>query len=85
MAQQVPVEVGQRVVPGANLARVAQPERLKAVVRIPETQARDVQIGQNGIPIPDKVQKFVGPQWGGVTPFAASSTFDLKSSVIVSG
>jgi HlyD family secretion protein len=44
--QQVPVEVGQRVTPGANLARVAQPERLKAVVRIPETQARDVQIGQ---------------------------------------
>ena len=44
--QQIPVEVGQRVAPGTNLARVAQPERLKAVVRIPETQARDVQIGQ---------------------------------------
>ena len=44
--QQVPVEVGQRVTPGTNLARVAQPEKLKAVVRIPETQARDVQIGQ---------------------------------------
>ncbi|MEO1087869.1 MAG: HlyD family efflux transporter periplasmic adaptor subunit, partial [Acidobacteriota bacterium] len=44
--QQVPVEEGQRVTPGANLARVAQPGRLKAEVRIPETQARDVQIGQ---------------------------------------
>jgi HlyD family secretion protein len=44
--QQISVEVGQRVAPGTNLARVAQPERLKAVVRIPETQARDVQIGQ---------------------------------------
>lgn len=44
--QQVSVEVGQRVAPGASLARVAQPERLKAVVRVPETQARDVQIGQ---------------------------------------
>jgi HlyD family secretion protein len=44
--QQVPVDVGQRVGPGTNLARVAQPERLKAVVRVPETQARDVQIGQ---------------------------------------
>ncbi|MBN2371713.1 MAG: HlyD family efflux transporter periplasmic adaptor subunit [Vicinamibacteria bacterium] len=44
--QQVPVDVGQRVGPGANLARVAQPERLKAVVRVPETQARDIQIGQ---------------------------------------
>ncbi|MGH9868110.1 MAG: efflux RND transporter periplasmic adaptor subunit [Candidatus Polarisedimenticolia bacterium] len=44
--QQVPVEVGQRVVPGTNLARVAEPGRLKAEVRIAETQARDVQIGQ---------------------------------------
>jgi HlyD family secretion protein len=46
MLQLVPVEVGQRVAPGTNLARISQPERLKAVVRIPETQARDVQIGQ---------------------------------------
>jgi HlyD family secretion protein len=46
MLQQVPVEVGQQVTPGTNLARISQPERLKAVVRIPETQARDVQIGQ---------------------------------------
>lgn len=44
--QQVPVEVGQQVTPGANLARVAQPGRLKAEVRIAETQARDVTIGQ---------------------------------------
>jgi len=44
--QQVPVEVGQRVMPGTNLARVARPDRLKAVVRIAETQAKDVQIGQ---------------------------------------
>ncbi|MCL4820241.1 MAG: HlyD family efflux transporter periplasmic adaptor subunit [Vicinamibacteria bacterium] len=44
--QLVPVEVGARVAPGANLARVAQPDKLKAVVRIPETQAKDVQIGQ---------------------------------------
>ncbi len=44
--QQVPVEVGQRVTPGTNLARVAQPEKLKAVVKVAETQARDVQLGQ---------------------------------------
>ncbi len=44
--QQVPVEEGQRVTPGTNLARVAQPDRLQAEVRIPETQAKDVQIGQ---------------------------------------
>ncbi|HEY5907121.1 MAG TPA: HlyD family efflux transporter periplasmic adaptor subunit [Vicinamibacteria bacterium] len=44
--QQLPVEVGQRVTPGTNLARVAQPGKLKAVVRIAETQAKDVQYGQ---------------------------------------
>jgi HlyD family secretion protein len=44
--QQIPVEVGQQVGPGTNLARVAQPWKLKAVVRVPETQAKDVIIGQ---------------------------------------
>ena len=44
--QQLPVEVGQRVTPGTPLARVAQPERLKAVVKIAETQAKDILIGQ---------------------------------------
>lgn len=43
--QQLPVEVGQQVTPGFNLARVAVPEQLKAELRIPETQARDIQIG----------------------------------------
>ena len=44
--QQVPVEAGQQVTPGLNLARVAQPEHLKAELRIAETQAKDVEIGQ---------------------------------------
>ena len=44
--QLVPVEVGQRVTPGANVARVADPKRLKAEIKIAETQARDVAIGQ---------------------------------------
>jgi HlyD family secretion protein len=43
----VPVDVGQQVIPGANLARVADPKKLKAEIRIPETQARDVAIGQS--------------------------------------
>jgi HlyD family secretion protein len=47
--QVVPVEVGQQVTPGTNLARVARPERLKAVVRVPETQARDVVPGQKAV------------------------------------
>jgi HlyD family secretion protein len=44
--QVLPVEVGAQVQPGANLARVADPARLKAEVRIAETQAKDIQIGQ---------------------------------------
>ncbi|MGE0043733.1 MAG: efflux RND transporter periplasmic adaptor subunit [Vicinamibacterales bacterium] len=59
--EQVPVEVGQQVAPGTNLVRVADPSRLKAELRIAETQARDLTIGQvaavdtrNGI-IPGKV------------------------------
>ena len=44
--QLLPVEVGQRVAPGANLARVADPRRLKAELKIAETQAKDILIGQ---------------------------------------
>ena len=44
--QQVPVEVGQRVEAGTILARVAEPGKLKAEIRIPETQAKDLSIGQ---------------------------------------
>ena len=43
--QQVPVEVGQRITAGTNLARVADPTQLKAQIKIPETQARDIQPG----------------------------------------
>jgi HlyD family secretion protein len=43
---QVEVEEGQRVGLGANIARVARPDELMAELQIPETQARDVQIGQ---------------------------------------
>ena len=44
--QQVAVEVGIRVGPGQNLARVADPGRLKAELRIAETQAKDIEVGQ---------------------------------------
>jgi HlyD family secretion protein len=44
--QLVPVEEGQQVTPGTNLARVADPNKLKAEIKIPETQAKDVRIGQ---------------------------------------
>ncbi len=42
----LPLQVGQHVTPGAMLAKVVQPNHLIAELKIPETQARDVQIGQ---------------------------------------
>ncbi len=44
--QLLPVEVGSQINPGQNLARVADPARLKAEIRVAETQAKDIQIGQ---------------------------------------
>lgn len=41
-----PVDVGQSVAPGTQLARVADPHRLKAEIKIAETQAKDAVIGQ---------------------------------------
>jgi HlyD family secretion protein len=42
----VPVERGSQVSPGTNLARVANPNLLKAELRIAETQTKDIRIGQ---------------------------------------
>ncbi len=44
--QALPVQVGQRVKPGDNLARVADPSKLKAQIKIAETQAKDIQPNQ---------------------------------------
>ena len=44
--QQVPVEEGQQVAAGTSLARVAQTDQLMAQLRIPETQMKDVNLGQ---------------------------------------
>lgn len=61
--QALSLEVGQWVMPGMTLAVVVQPGRLKAVLRIPETQAKDVALNQrvavdtrNGI-IPGRVMR----------------------------
>lgn len=43
--QLVPVEVGQSVAPGTNLARVADPKKLKAEIKIAETQANELTLG----------------------------------------
>lgn len=44
--QELPIQVGQEVAPGTTLAKVAEPTRLKAQLKIAETQAKDIQIGQ---------------------------------------
>ena len=44
--QEMQVEVGQQVTPGTNLARVAEPQHLKAELQIAETQAKDITLGQ---------------------------------------
>ncbi len=61
--QTVVPEIGSQVTAGANIARVADPTRLKAELRIPETQTRDLEIGQiasidtrNGV-VPGKVSR----------------------------
>lgn len=46
VVQEVPVEIGQQVAPGTMLAKVAEPTRLKAELRVPATRARDVRPGQ---------------------------------------
>jgi HlyD family secretion protein len=72
------LEIGQRVIPGTILAKVSQPARLKATLKIPETQAKDVAIGQqasidtrNGI-IPGHVTR--------VEPAAVNGTVDVDVS-----
>lgn len=80
---QVPVEVGQQVGPGTNLARVADPTRLKAEVRIAETQTKDIRIGQiaevdtrNGI-IPGRVIRIDPASTGGTVGVDISLEGDL--------
>ena len=47
--QQMQVEVGQQVQPGTNLARVVEPQNLKAELRVAETQAKDISLGQQAM------------------------------------
>jgi HlyD family secretion protein len=64
VVQLVAVEVGQQMQPGAPLARIADPLKLKANLRVSETQTRDIEIGQKatvdlrtGVPIQGKVSR----------------------------
>ncbi len=70
-----PLEAGMRVAPGTILAKIAQPERLKATLKIPETQVKDVALNQvaaidtrNGI-IPGHVTR--------IDPASVNGTVDV--------
>ena len=69
----LPLELGQWVNPGLEIARVAQPGRLKAVLRVPETQAKDIALAQkatidtrNGVVIGHVMRIDPGSQQGTV-------------------
>jgi HlyD family secretion protein len=86
--QQVPVEVGQNVGPGANLARVADPGRLKAELKIAETQAKDIEVGQmaeidtrNGI-IPGAVSRKDPAAANGTVTVDVSLTGELPRGAV---
>jgi HlyD family secretion protein len=71
LVQVVSVEVGQQVGAGTNLVRVSNPDRLKAEVRVAETQTRDLAIGQivrvdtrNGF-VPGRVSRIDPASQGG--------------------
>ena len=77
--QEVSVQVGQQVTPGLNIARVADPASLKAELKIPETQIKDVKLGQpvevdtrNGI-IPARVSR--------IDPAAREGTFTVDADL----
>ena len=72
--QELTLQLGQWVPEGTALAKVVQPGRLKAVLRIPESQAKDVQLGQaatvdtrNGLVKGRVIRKDPSAQGGSVT------------------
>jgi HlyD family secretion protein len=79
VVQSVPVEIGAHVTPGTNLAKVSNPKKLMAELKIAETQAKDIQLGQeasidtrNGI-IPGHVIR--------IDPAAVNGTVTVDSSL----
>lgn len=90
--QELTLQLGQWVPEGTALAKVVQPGRLKAVLRIPESQAKDVQLGQtasvdtrNGLVTGRVIRKDPSAQGGSVTidvalegPLPAGAVPDLS-------
>ncbi|HEU5459695.1 MAG TPA: HlyD family efflux transporter periplasmic adaptor subunit [Pyrinomonadaceae bacterium] len=78
--QQVSVQVGQQVTPGFNIARVADPASLKAVLRVAETQIKDVRVGQPVVV--DTRNGLIQGQVSRIDPAAREGTFEIDASLI---
>ena len=78
--QQVSVQVGQQVTPGLNMARVADPASLKAVLRVAETQIKDVRIGQSVLV--DTRNGVIQGRVARIDPAAREGTFEVDASLI---
>ena len=77
--QQVSVQVGQQVTPGLNLARVADPQSLKAALRVAETQIKDVRVGQPVVI--DTRNGLIQGQVTRIDPAAREGTFEIDASL----
>jgi HlyD family secretion protein len=77
--QQVSVQVGQQVTPGLNIARVADPASLKAVLRVAETTIKDVRIGQSVVV--DTRNGLIQGQVSRIDPAAREGTFEIDVSL----
>jgi HlyD family secretion protein len=77
--QVVSVQVGQQVTPGLNIARVADPASLKAVLRIPETTIKDVRIGQTVLV--DTRNGVIQGTVSRIDPAAREGTFEVDASL----
>lgn len=78
--QQVTVSEGQQVTPGFNIARVADPASLKAVLRVAETQISGVRIGQPVIV--DTRNGLIQGTVSRIDPAAREGTFEIDASLI---
>ncbi len=78
--QQVSVQVGQQVEPGFNIARVADPTSLKAVLRVAETLISGVRIGQPVLV--DTRNGVIQGQVSRIDPAAREGTFEIDASLI---
>lgn len=77
--QQVSVQVGQQVTPGFNIARVADPNSLKAELRVAETQIKDVRIGQSVLV--DTRNGVIQGQVSRIDPAAREGTVTVDASL----